>query len=325
MVDHAEGIRDILMAYSGYMGGYSPSHRGINEIDSTKKFHVSLGEEIITKTHWTTEEYTITLEASSEADLQTLKNALLNSATDRPSGFIPSTSYEFKLYQQEASHAYYVASNSTSSDNFPISEGETTDTYHVPTPSKTTGNDMDATYMSATAVYVMILNLPTFINYATAKLGLYITSTSATKDSTIHTLNTSEGYYEHSSPAFTYVTFTVGGETTAITSATANQYNEYTITDLVTEVLGYHAKDPFIKLAVGSATDQGDNHGITASRKDTDGSVPSTEYPYIEYTVDTTASGYPYWIGFDRSKKLQSGPNVYRMEMKLYASYEVTS
>lgn len=312
MVDHAEGIRNILSVITGYSGGYSPVNRGINEVNASNKFFVSMGEELLSETHWTSEQYKITLQASSEANLHALKNALLNCATDRPSGFIPGTTTSTH-YSMDSSQGFHLR-DLGGSENYPIAAGQTANTY-IKVAATTA---FDIYWEPSPNQTSAALNFPVmYNNFSAVRIGLHGNGSSGgTVDFTIHTILNNTGVYDGAADPGEKIT--VGAEKTAIGAWDDDGWNEFTVTDLCSEILTTFPVDTYFKFFIGAASDTGEKDLCFWNKAD--------YYPYIEYDLDTTATGYPYWIGFTSpNKPRHMGPNTYTMDLTLLASYEVTS
>jgi len=103
LVEHTQGIYDILANLTSYTGGWFPNSQGINEISATTKFMVFPKEDmVIESSYWYSQSYAILIHSNSEANLRTAINKFLDHSSDRPGGFIPAGDYA------TSAHPYHV-------------------------------------------------------------------------------------------------------------------------------------------------------------------------------------------------------------------------
>ena len=103
MVDHTQGIYDILNNLTGYSGGWFPNTNNLNEINAAlPKFLVVPKTGIDNEDHWYIEQYAIHIKAATEASLRTVINKMFDHSSSRPGGFVPSGSYA------TAAHPFYI-------------------------------------------------------------------------------------------------------------------------------------------------------------------------------------------------------------------------
>jgi len=349
MVDHAEGIRDILVALTGYGGGYYPVHRGLNEINASDKFLVVPKATIRTDVHWYSIEYDLILQASSETNLRTMINAFMNSVTDRSDGYIPSASYDSQTNLTDSTQCCGMEILESQAGIYPPSDADLTGTLDHPpvwltngdaTNWQTTSNTMRCNVIQPFAEYlsdrVGTLGFPFppqfNSNYATCKVGLYTTNIGNDPDLQIYIIDDyaqldhvnyvlSAGY--PTDDTWYQLAFLSTYKEETITP-TADQFNEIDISTLVTAIKADSSAKigDNINLLLRIKPD-GETSQIDIARPDSDGDT--TNFPYLKFNYDFTASGYPYWIGIQNSENIPKnlGPNKHEVTLTLIATYEV--